>query len=60
MRPKNGEPKVSIFLDGTFQKEITINSNSLYNLISLPVAGMHELKLEFEDGSVELYAFTFG
>lgn len=42
------------------QGRIEITQNRLYKLIRLPAAGTHELYLEFPDGDVLLYAFTFG
>lgn len=39
---------------------VTVTSDRLYKLIKLPAEGQHILKLEFLDGNVELYAFTFG
>jgi cytochrome c biogenesis protein CcdA/thiol-disulfide isomerase/thioredoxin len=67
---KTGQ-KVKVLLDG---KEIAteiagadvknsyviIDSDRLYKLISLPEFGQHTLELIFEDGNVEVFAFTFG
>lgn len=60
MRPKNNQGKVEVYLDGTVQKIITVDTDKLYTLIELPVQGQHELKLIFLDNNLELYAFTFG
>lgn len=39
---------------------VEVSSDRLYKLIKLPKPGAHTLNLEFLDGNVELYAFTFG
>lgn len=52
--------KVKVYLDDVYQKEIEVDSDSLYTLIELQTPGKHQLKLEFEDGKVKLFAFTFG
>lgn len=62
MRPSSANltGRVRVLLDGKLQKEITIDTDKLYTLIELPKAGAHELKLEFLDDNVDLFAFTFG
>lgn len=60
MRPKGKSGKVQIYLDGTLQKIIFVDTDKLYTLIELPVPDKHELKLKFLDNNLELYAFTFG
>ncbi|OGG24274.1 hypothetical protein A3A79_03750 [Candidatus Gottesmanbacteria bacterium RIFCSPLOWO2_01_FULL_43_11b] len=55
-----GNGKVNIYLDDEFVKEVSVDSDRLYELINLPQPGDHILKLEFPDDNVELYAFTFG
>lgn len=52
--------KVKVYLDGSFVKEVLVESDSLYQLIELDSAGQHQLKLEFIDSNTEIYAFTFG
>lgn len=70
MRSKDGKPKkVKVFLDGqnpganagkdVINGTVTVDSDRLYELISLPQVENKKLKLEFEDG-VEVFAFTFG
>lgn len=68
-RPKNGEAgTMKVFLDGQVQYLgadnnngiVTVNSDSLYRLINLPEPGQHQLRLEFPDSNLEVYAFTFG
>ena len=39
---------------------VTVNEDRLYHLIELDSAGKHQLKLEFLNDNVELFAFTFG
>lgn len=68
MRTKGKSSKVKVFVDGEtkyFGKDnlegiVTIDSDRLYNLITLPTPGAHILKLEFLDNDTEVYAFTFG
>jgi len=50
---------LSITLDGVKQNSVTVSTDRLYTLISLPVAGEHELEFTVPIG-VKLYAFTFG
>lgn len=69
MRSSNGdESRVNVYVDdeaqyfGSHNEDGTVyvNEDMLYKLLKLPIAGRHELRLEFPDGNVELYAFTFG
>ncbi|MBI3956133.1 cytochrome c biogenesis protein DipZ [Candidatus Gottesmanbacteria bacterium] len=62
MRPKakGVQGNIRVLLDGTFVKDVNVDADKLYTLIELPAAGEHLLELEFLDGNVELYAFTFG
>lgn len=76
MRPVTGKSKakVMIRLDGqtvstymnnagedvTLENQINVTEDRLYKLIKLLNPGKHHLYLEFPDGNVELYAFTFG
>ncbi|QQR78000.1 MAG: cytochrome c biogenesis protein DipZ [Candidatus Moraniibacteriota bacterium] len=70
MRPKTaGSPaRVRVLLDGMAQDFgadnqdgiITVNADRLYHLIHLSIPGRHLLRLEFEDGNADVYAFTFG
>lgn len=68
-RPKNKQHgQLKVLLDGqTYGNDvtqndglITVDADKLYTLIRLPSAGKHELKLQFQDDNLELYAFTFG
>lgn len=63
--------RVKIFLDGkpvntanagkdVINGVVTIDKDRLYELIRLAVAGSHELRLEFLDDGIEVFAFTFG
>lgn len=61
MRPKAEKSgKVNVSLDGEQVKVIEVNGDKLYQLIELPSAGPHQLKLNFLDDNIEIYAFTFG
>jgi cytochrome c biogenesis protein CcdA/thiol-disulfide isomerase/thioredoxin len=60
MRPKDKSGRVEVYLDGKLLQTITVDSEKLYTLISLPTPGQHELQLKFLDNNLELYAFTFG
>lgn len=68
MRTKGESSTVKVFIDdvqqyfGQDSKEgiVTVDADRLYKLINLPTPGRHILRLEFEDGNAELYAFTFG
>lgn len=50
---------MGVTLDGVKQTPVSISTDRLYTLISLPTAGEHELELTVPAG-VKLYAFTFG
>jgi thiol-disulfide isomerase/thioredoxin len=68
MRPTNGQSKVRVLVDGKPQYFgddvqdglVTVSADTLYKLVKLPKAENHILELQFEDNSIELYAFTFG
>ena len=68
MRSKGSPSKVRVYLDdevrylGVDSKDgvVIVDSDRLYKLINLPIAGQHILRMEFEDENAELYAFTFG
>ena len=72
MRSNNALPaKAKVYLDGAVitQKDsgddvkngtVTVVEDRLYKLVKLQTPGQHVLKLEFEGGNAELYAFTFG
>lgn len=55
-----GNGKVRVYLDDEFVKEVSVDSDKLYELVNLPQPGKHLLKLEFLNDNIELYAFTFG
>lgn len=40
--------------------KVTVDSDRLYKLILLPEPGRHLLRIDFPEGNVEVYAFTFG
>jgi cytochrome c biogenesis protein CcdA/thiol-disulfide isomerase/thioredoxin len=58
----NGETaNLKVYLDDILQPEkIAITTDKLYQIVKLPRPGRHILKLEFEDGNAQLFAFTFG
>lgn len=68
MRTKGAPAKVKIYIDGELNHfgadnvdgVVTVEKDTLYKLIKLPTPGKHNLRLEFEDGNTEVYAFTFG
>lgn len=71
MRPADRKSKqIKVYLDGklvtigsgrdVINGIVTVDSDRLYDLIDLKSAGNHTLRLEFEDGGIEVFAFTFG
>lgn len=71
MTPEKNSSRVKVYLDGEVVSSsskgedvidgiITVNSNRLYRLINLPSSQKHILKLEFLDGGISVFAFTFG
>ena len=59
---------MKIYLDGEISSSgedveqgiVTVEKDTLYKLINLEKPGKHELKIEFQDDNLEIYAFTFG
>jgi hypothetical protein len=68
MRSKGDSAKVQVYVDDKMQfygrdvtnGTVTIDKDTLYKIIRLPSSDKHNLRLEFEDDNVELFAFTFG
>jgi len=72
MRTSDGKPgRANVFLDGkpvTTENAgddvkngvVVVVDDRLYSIIKLSSPGTHMLKLQFLDGNVQLYAFTFG
>jgi len=60
MRPISGSGKVEIYLDGKYQKTITVDKDTLYTLVDSASSAPHELRLVFPSGNLELFAFTIG
>ena len=68
MRPTKDSAQVIVRIDGqnnNFGSDVkdgivTIDSDRLYNLVELENPGNHQLYLEFIDGNIEVFAFTFG
>lgn len=67
-RSKNKTSSFKVYLDGElkyFGEDningiVNVDSDRLYKLIKLPAPGRHNLRIEFQDGNTEVYAFTFG
>ncbi|MGB7649918.1 MAG: cytochrome c biogenesis protein DipZ [Gallionella sp.] len=53
-------PHVAHGLDSDAQGAGVISGQRLYQLLRLPVAGEHELRIEFLDSGAAVFAFTFG
>lgn len=60
MRPKENFAIVSVYLDGVYQQDITVDQDQLYTILNLNSPGRHQLMLKFNDNNAELFAFTFG
>lgn len=71
MRSASGEEaQVKVYLDGqeigdnggidVIDNMITVSEDRLYHIVELDKPGTHTLKLEYPDGNIESFAFTFG
>ena len=71
MRSIDGETtQVKLFLDGeeignnggedVIDSMFTVDEDRLYHLVSLDKPGQHTLMIEYPDGNIESFAFTFG
>lgn len=60
MRPTSKSAVVKVYLDGIYQKDITVDTDRLYELLKLETLGEHTVTIEFPEGAVEAFAFTFG
>ncbi len=69
MNPTIDTARVRILLDGEIHTTgedvdengfVAITRDQLYELVSLTKTGKHTLEIEFLEGNVEIYAFTFG
>lgn len=68
MRTKEAPTEVKVFVDdkqqyfGVDNKDgiVTVNKDTLYKLVNVPIPGRHTLRLEFDNNNIELFAFTFG
>jgi cytochrome c biogenesis protein CcdA/thiol-disulfide isomerase/thioredoxin len=69
MRTTDGQSaRVKVYVDdklqffGSDNKDgiVTITKDTLYDLVKIPGGGRHILKLQFIDGKVQAFAFTFG
>lgn len=52
--------QVNVYLDDVLVEQITVDSDRLYDIVSLENPGRHLLRLEFLDSNTEVFAFTFG
>lgn len=63
--------KIKVYLDGELvdsakdgedveEGVVLVDTDRLYKLIRLDTPGQHNLRLEFQDSNLEIYAFTFG
>jgi cytochrome c biogenesis protein CcdA/thiol-disulfide isomerase/thioredoxin len=55
----NAPRTVRVLLDGRPQATVTVRRQQLYQLVSLPAAGFHQLTVDVPPG-VSAYSFTFG
>ncbi len=61
MRSNTAAPGlVKVYLDDKPLMEVSVFADKLYQLVKLDTGGKHTLKLEFPNGKVDLFAFTFG
>ncbi|MBF0594017.1 MAG: cytochrome c biogenesis protein DipZ [Candidatus Omnitrophica bacterium] len=72
MRPGKKVPgRVEVFIDGRLAGAaeqgadvkdgyVAVKDDRLYHLLSLKESGEHTLSLKFVDGSIDVFAFTFG
>lgn len=60
MTPIGGPARVEVYVDDKLVKTIEVTKNMLYDLVDLDSPGVHDLRLVFPAGEVELFAFTFG
>jgi cytochrome c biogenesis protein CcdA/thiol-disulfide isomerase/thioredoxin len=61
MGPKGAKTGfVNVYLDDKFVTKITVNEYRLYDIVKLDRAERHELRLDFQDSNLDLFAFTFG
>lgn len=68
MNNREQPAQVRVIVDGQAQYPgvdvidgmVTIDKDTLYNLVKLDQPGQHILELEFLDDNAEVYAFTFG
>lgn len=68
MRTSGSPARVKVYIDDKMQYFgidnqngfVTVDTDRLYKLIMLPSAERHTVRLEFEDGNAQLFAFTFG
>lgn len=68
MKPEAGEPTVKILVDNKIQFEgvdvkdgkVTVDKSRLYHIAHFDTPGEHVVTIQFLDGNVQVYTFTFG
>ncbi len=51
---------IKIYVDGKLQKGVTISGSDLYSLFDSEVGANHTMEIEFPNGGVRVFTFTFG
>jgi thiol-disulfide isomerase/thioredoxin len=67
-RSTKGTGKIKVYLDNEMEKggkdvidgEMEVSTDRLYRVIQLPSPGTHNLRLEFVNDGIQIFAFTFG
>lgn len=61
MVAESSEPTtIKIYVDGKLQKGVTISNSDLYPLYDSAVGANHTMEVEFPQGGVQVFTFTFG
>lgn len=55
----DGSAEAEIYIDGVFEKKISIQEAKLYNIYT-GIEGEHDLEIIFNGSSIEAFAWTFG
>ena len=55
-----GAPTAEVYVDGEKITTLTIDKDTLYNLVKLDQRENHIIEIKFPEGGVRAYAFTFG
>ena len=51
---------IKVYVDGKLHKGVTVSGSDLYPLYEAPVGGNHTMEIEFPNGGVQVFTFTFG